>query len=322
MGRARLFRLVAWAVAAFALVVGFLIALDDDLSFRSRLLATILTQSGGAVFFALTVGWAMKRVQDYEGYSVLWLFSQEFRKAGLTDFYSSRTAEAQKALEEAFEHHQGGEILMVGASLRLFLAPGLHFYKFVGDVLNRDGSSPIAIRAVSCDPDKNRELPFRSLAEEFLHESGDDNLDYDRRNPRKLDLEEFCQEFADRFGLNGRERELRVVHDLRSTRVGVTELRKAIPVDGNTLEFREQPGAPYATIIIFPDRAFFTPNLLSATVPANMPTLVYHRSSEPYRRLREHFDILWWLSSDPTDHAGAERQAAGHDTTGHTGDDR
>jgi hypothetical protein len=106
-------------------------------------------------------------MQNAEGYSVLWLFSQEFRKAGVLGFFSDRKGLAEETLEQAFEQHNRDEVIMVGASLRLFLAPGLHFYTYLEKMMERKGRKPVTVRAMYCHPEKNYELPGRSFVEEF-----------------------------------------------------------------------------------------------------------------------------------------------------------
>jgi hypothetical protein len=49
-------------------------------------------------------------------------------------------------------------------------------------------------------------------------------------------------------------------------------------------------------VVIFPDRAFYTPNLLGCEVPINLPLIVFHSSSDVYRKLVDYVEFLWWVS--------------------------
>lgn len=288
---------VTWALSAFALISGLVIIRDPNISSTLQIYGNILVQAGGAFFFALTVGWAIDKLRDAEGYSVLWLFSQEFRKAGVISFYSDRKGHAEKSLEEAFEKHRGGEVLMTGASLRLFLAPGLHFYSSIHDMLKRKGSSQVTVRALSCRPENNKELPVRSFVEEFNQDRTfpkDSPFDWGKKIG--FSFEEFEKEFFEKHGMMASVTKCRVIHDLEATRAGVIALQGVAKGVGNIITHREFKFAPYCTVIIFPDKAFYTPNLLCSEVPVNMPMMVFHKSSDVYKKLVDYLEFLWWVT--------------------------
>lgn len=298
--RFKIIKVAAWAVSAAAFIAALVFTTDPQKSPLSSIYTNILLQAGGAFFFALTVGWVVDRVRDIEGYSVLWLFSQEFREAGVLAFYADRANYAEKALEDAFKKQGAGEILMAGASLRLFLAPGLHFYQPVEKLLGRRHTFPLTVRALSCSPEHNYELPLRSFIEEFNQDKTFPKSDVFDWN-KKLDFvfEEFESSFFDTHGIYApSEQRVRVVHDLESTRAGVKALQGAGKRVGNHLHHREFKFAPYCTVIIFPDRAFYTPNLLSSQVPVNLPMIVFHKTSDSYAKLKDYFELLWWVSEN------------------------
>lgn len=302
--RFKLIRHVTWALSTLALIAGLVFTRDPRISPASQIYAALLVEAGGAFFFALTVGWVIERLRDAEGYSVLWLFSQEFRKAGVLAFYSDRKNNAERTLEQAFEKHHGGEVLMAGASLRLFLAQGFHFYSRVKEMLSRKGRRLVVVRALSCSPVCNHEVPVRSFVQEF-----DQNLIYPKSSTSSLCFEpgerisfsfgEFEKNFFVEHGIDApSDQRVRVILDLEATRKGVRALQPDAKRTGNSIYHRESRFAPYCTVIIFPDRAFYTPNLLCSDVPVNMPMVVFHKSSEAYRKLKEYVEFLWW-ASDP-----------------------
>ena len=284
-----------------------------------------MVEAGGALFFAVMMVWLLDsmrdaerdklrdadrdvlrdaerdKLRDVEGYSVLWLFSEEYRKAGILDLYNDRRGNAERALEKAFEDHQSGEVLLAGASLRLFLAPGQHFYGYVkgmvGRGVGRTDRLPITVRALSCSPEHNRELPVRSFAEEFNQDgSFPKKRHFDWRQPKDFDFREFEETFYEKHGIRSpSSQKLRVITDLESTRAGVKELQGIATSVSNHLFHGEFDSAPYCTVIIFPDRAFYTPNILSSEVPANLPMIVFHKSSEAYEKLVDYVEFLWWL---------------------------
>jgi hypothetical protein len=292
--------IMSWSLSTFALICGLVFIQDPKISSTSHVYASLLVQAGGAFFFALTVGWVIDRLRHAQGYSILWLFSQEFRKAGVLAFYSDRKNDAEKALEEAFENHSNGEVLMVGASLRLFLGPGLHFYSWIQELLRKRGRSPVTVRALSCHPEDNHELPVRSFVEDFNQDRTFPKYSsFDYRKRIDFDFHEFEKEFFTKHGIAAFSKErCRIIHDLEATQTGVNALRGVAKEPGNSILHREYNFAPYCTVIIFPDRAFYTPNLLSTEVPVNMPLIVFHKSSDAYKKLVNYFEFIWW-ASDP-----------------------
>ncbi len=301
--RFKTIKYTVWAISGTFLITGLVLTTDPKIAPISQIYVTVLVQIGGAFFFALTVGWVIDRVRDMEGYTVLWLFSQEFRKAGVLSFFASRGFYAETALEHAFANHRKGEILMVGPSLRLFLAPGQHFYEPIRRVLTRKDLK-ISVWAVSSCPERNHELPLRSFVEEFNQDGSFPKSEpFDWNKKLSFSFEQFEENFFDKHGLGAASQQrVRVIHDLEATRAGVRELQGIAKGAGNHIHHREFRFAPYCTLIIFPDRAFYTPNLLSSEVPVDMPLIVFHKSSDAYTKLRNHFEFIWWVSEQGKHH--------------------
>lgn len=226
------------------------------------------------------------------------VLTEEVTSAGIQAVYSDRMGYAEEALGNAFDNHKGGEVLLTGASLRLFLAPGLHFYSFIDRMLRRSTVEPVVVRALSCHPEMNSEIPVRSFVEEFNQDGTmPKSTEFDEDAPKVLSLVEFRKSYFRDYGLQGLVKASRVVHDLVSTRTGVEALRGAAATAGNVIKHREFVSAPYCTAVLFPDRAFYTPNILCTEVPANMPMIAFDSTSDAYRKICSYFEILWWLSS-------------------------
>lgn len=218
-------------------------------------------------------------------------------RAGIHAVYFDRSGHAEKALEDAFSQLDGGEVRLTGASLRLFLGPGLHFYESVRRLLGRRSSNEISVRAIMCDPESNRELPVRSFIEEFEQDGSHPRArPFDWSHRIDFDFSAFEARFFAEHGPSS-PNPLRVIEDLKHTHAGIVELSGVAKSTGNRIEYRETAFAPYCTAVIFPAQAFYTPNLLSADVPANLPMIVFDASSEGYHKLSEYFEFQWWLAS-------------------------
>lgn len=277
------------------MLVGFSVLSNPDLSKNTNVLATLFVQVGGAFFFSITVGWAIEKIRLIKGGSDIWLFSQEFQSSGLLGFYADRGGSAEAELEKEFANFKEGEILLVGASLRLFLGPGLRYYKSLDKIIKEKGPNKRTIKAVFCNPNSNKELPTRAFVEEFNQDGSTPKTGpFDWLSSKTISLNDFNSDFFEKYGLmTAPENRSRVVHDLESSRQGYRAL-KGYSAPSNSIEGRLTNYAPYCTAVIFPNKVFFTPNLLSEKVPVNLPTLVFHKNSDTYQHLYSYFNFLWW----------------------------
>ena len=44
---------------------------------------------------------------------------------------------------------------------------------------------------------------------------------------------------------------------------------------------------------MFPDKCYFSPNLLSTDPPVRLPMVVFSAKSHGYKKLEEYFEYLW-----------------------------
>ena len=293
----KIFWYVTWTLSAVALFYGLVFVGVPDASKLQKTVANLSVQIGGSFFFALTVGWVVDKIRNAQGYSVLWEFGQEFRRAGIMAFYSDREGEAKKSLEKAFEKHRKGEVLISGASLRFFLAPSGHLYYRIHNMLkNKDNS--VKLRALFCSPEDNHELPVRSFVEEFNQDGSFSTAStFNWEVQIEFPFKDFEKSFFAEHGISAPpEKKLRVIGELEQTRMGVRYLKGIATHTPNSIAHREIRFSPYCTTVIFPDKAFYTPNLLCTEVPVNLPMIEFHKSSDVYKKLLQYFEFLWWVS--------------------------
>lgn len=290
-------------IAVFCLaimVISFIVLIADAGEKHStplKIFLTLAIQMGGAFFFALTAGYVSDALQQAKGYHSGRMFEEENRKAGLLNFYADRDGGAKTDLDKAFEVQEEGEVLMIGASLRKFFASGQPHEKAVKKLLGRNG---VSVRAVFSNPEGNRELPVRSFIEVFNRGAYSPKVGkgtFDMKEEIDFDFDDFVENFYKKYGVN--KSHTRTIDDLIAAKRGVEEdLSYVAEGAGSSIKHRLSNSAPYCTVIIFPDKAFYTPNLLSKKMPVNFPTLVFEKPSEVYERLVEYFEFQWWVS-DP-----------------------
>lgn len=173
-------------------------------------------------------------------------------------------------------------------------------YKSVLGFLNRKcDENHAVVRALSCCPESNRELPIRSFVEEFGPDGSFPRTQpFDWTQPLMLCLDEFERQFFREHGMAASEdKQARAITDLRAVGGGVRELGGVAQMQGNRIEHRAVRYAPYCTTVIFPEKSFFTPNLLSPEVPVSFPMLVFGKNSDVHQKLLEYFEFQWWISA-------------------------
>jgi hypothetical protein len=305
--------LIIWIISFSILITCYVFVLlyPGQIPIRIQIPLLCVANIAAGFFFPITISKIIEFIRDQDIATVIWNFSSECSNAGLLMFYSSRKNEAESALERSFSDHKEGDILMVGPSLRLFLAPGLFFHEVIKMNLMQYERNGVKIRAVFSHLDKSRSLPIRAFVEEFnpdgMHPKGGSRKKFnwqsinfddwdDISSKASFDLEKFCQVFYDKYGKLGKEYVCRCIGDLQNVQIGLNELNSKTK-SGKVIEARKTICAPYCTAIIFPHICYFTPNLLYHSVPVDMPMLSFLRGGPPYDKILDHFKFVWWTGN-------------------------
>ncbi len=279
-----------WVVSIIFLVIGAALLNNYNFADLKLILSTVMFQVGCAFFFALSVGWLIQKIRENKRSTIIWQFNNEMEKAGASDFFATRKDEAESALRTAFSKNRGDEILIAGTSLRLFFIRDFPLNEAVKNTLSKSKGKPTQIKAVFCCPDCNSDIPARSFVEEYSN----DAYQIDRKKSDSQNYNEFCQDFAQAHGPNAsNSSKAQIINDLESSIKGVEWLHNEIGENKNSVDYRLSRVAPYCTIVIFRDAAYYTPNLLGKQIPTNLPLLVFAKSSPNYKKLVDYFKFLW-----------------------------
>jgi hypothetical protein len=185
---------------------------------------------------------------------------QLLRDAGIRRVHPDREAashpeNAQRRLSAGFRNPHDGEILMMGVSLRVFFNDQGEFFNDLHYALT-ESAGALAIRAVTSAPG-SPQVKARARIEQ------------PRRAPRarrKIDL------------------------DIEFTRAAVQGM---VDEEDLRISLRHTDSAPYCTAVIFPDVAFFSPNILSPKIPVRLPMIEFEPTSHGYEMLRLSFEHIW-----------------------------
>lgn len=222
--------------------------------------AVTLQSLGSAIVFPILVTFAYDRLREQWLGDEVWRLFNELSDAGISRVYKDREANgnkdnAQTRLAEEFLAHHDGEILIMGPTLRVFFNPLGPFYHDI-ERMFRASNGATRMRA--------------------LIERADSPAVWERTSIEEPNLTPGQKPQTERDA----ESTVATVLNLRTTVNARIELRRFMP-------------APYCTMVMFPNVAFFSPNILAPEAPVRLPMILFKSGSHGYQMLRASFEYLW-----------------------------
>ena len=226
------------------------------------LVTIILATVSSTVFFPLIAGYYYDKFREKQEGESIWRVFKEFSDGGILRVYKDREASedeenAVTALGKAFEEHHEGEVKLMGVTLRVFFNPVGPFYEKITIITNlHKDDDNVRIRALVCDPNDNPEVVNRARIE----------------TPDKLS-------------------DPTIRREIHSTIDFIQNLNKEYGI--TAVDYGYYSSAPYCTLIIFPNKCYFSPNILSKDAPVRLPMIVFNEKSHGYTVLNRYFNYLW-----------------------------
>jgi len=252
---------VGWLAGSFVLI-SLSVFLSVFLSGKAAVvvLSVLLSQAASSVFFPILVGHFYETFREKETGREVWRTFRDLSEAGILRVYKDREESedpdnAVTALREAFYAHRTGEVRLAGVSLRVFLNPTGPFYEAVRNVVLLGKEKGGVFLNVLVVHADSPEAKNRGCIEPSPNGTPMINRDLGITTAY---LRTLAQQGGDR-----------------------------------TVEFGCYKEAPYCTMVLFPDRCFFSPNILSETTPVRLPMIVFRAGSHGYRALERYFEYLW-----------------------------
>ena len=222
----------------------------------------VLGTISSSVFFPLAVGHITDELREKREGPILHRYNEELRKGGILNLYRDRetyddqTFDGEKDLRNAFESHKQGNIKLIGISLRVFFPEPSTFYRNIENICKLSKDS--------------LNLKIHVLIS-------------DPESP----------EVSNRYARESDSGESTIVEDIKLTKKQIQNLNAKY---SNPIIFGYYSSAPYCTLIIFPDKCYFSPNILSIKKPVKLPLIVFSGKSEGYEILNDYFDYLFEIS--------------------------
>ena len=234
-------------------------------------ISVLMGTIGSTIFFPLMLGFYLDHLKEEKECTLIWAIFKEFYEGGILRVYKNRfknnnEENGENDLMNAFINHKNGEIKMVGVSLRYFFHETAVLYNPIKDLCEAQNNN-VKIKALVSHP-YSIEVTNRAKDE------SPKNIDYP---PIRPDI------------------------DLTARSIANLNAKYNSPID-----YGYYDSAPYCTFVIFHDKCYFSPNILSNDRPVLMPMIVFDKNSYGYTKLNDYFDILWTNRS--------QLEELGHDT--------
>ena len=249
---------LAWLVISFiVMVISILLSIFVPSNTLVVIIAVLLSQASSSIFFPILVGYFYDKIKEEESGGVIWRVFKEFSDGGIIRIYKDR--EESTSPENA-----------VAELRQAFFDHRQGEVKMIGVSLrvffNPTGPFFQAISQIASIAETNREVQIRAL---ILHPES--------------------PEAANRAAIETPHMgEPLIKRDIALT---AANIQSCFP--NALIEYGYYKEAPYCTLVIFPDRCFFSPNLLSRVVPVRLPMIIFRSGSHGYHVLDAYFEYLW-----------------------------
>ena len=254
-------QLISIALSFIIMAVSVIVTcVVTQLSLFWTIMFIILTQISSCFFFPIIVGQIIDKEKAKRDFGVINSFYQDFSEGGIIQVYKDREASdrsdnGEAALKRAFEEHDSGEVKLIGVTLRVFFNQTGPFYSNIEKLCAKSMTAPsIELKALI-----NSENAPETLSRGKIESP---NID-----PPTIKIE------------------------MRATKQHIFRLNEKTRKE--VIHVKEYDQAPYCTAIIFPNKCFFSQNLLCDTAPVRLPLVVMNRESHGYTVVNSYFDYLW-----------------------------
>lgn len=244
-------------ILVISIILGYF-SRDNQILF---LVSIMLTTISSSIFFPLIIGYYYEELKNKKVTERIDNFYKTLTDSGIIRIYKDRewnsinNDNAFTQLSQALLAHNNGEIKMIGVSLRVFYNQMGPYHDNIKKLCGKHKANPeINIKVLICKID-SPEVFNRGKIE----------------SPNQVTP--------------------LIIDDIEKTMKMIENLN--YKYGENAVLLKNYISAPYCTLIIFPDKCFFSPNILSYESPVGLPMIVFNSESHAYIKLTEYFDYIW-----------------------------
>lgn len=265
--------ILIWFIVSFILlIVSVTLSIFVTNSTFWIVVAILLSTLSSSIFFPIAVGYFYDNLKERESGDIIWQVFKDFSEGGIVRVYKDREVSenpenAEVDLRRAFDNHVSGEIKLVGVSLRVFFNQTGPFFQSIFRLASRSQlDKSIKLKALVSHPSS--------------HEIG-------------------CRAEIETPNM----KEKLIQSDIMISVANMEHINEQFSIP--PIDHGFYGSAPYCTLVIFPEKCYFSPNILARSAPVRLPMIVFREGSHGYKKLNEYFDYLWTKRStlenfDPT----------------------
>ncbi len=256
--------IICFLVSLFFILLAVILSytgVNTQTNIWKALFIIIIAQFGSAIFFPMVVGYFYDKIRQSQETETIWNVFRDLSDGGIIRVYTDRekndrTQNALIDLDRAFQNHREGEVCLIGVSLRVFFNQPGPFYQSIYQICKFSKQcDSLGIRALVSNPE-SPEVQNRAAIE-----------------------------------TPGMQNDPLIKIDISSTVKSIENLNTNFPNTPISYGYYDQ--APYCTCVLFPDKCYFSPNILATDPPVRLPMIVFQKESHGYQKLSQYFEYLW-----------------------------
>jgi len=253
--------LIWFVISIIAMIVSVLLSVYATQTPIWIILAILMSQASSSILFPILVGYFYDTIKEKESGDAIWQVFKDFSEGGIIRVYKDREPSnnpenAEVDLRRAFENHSHDDVKLIGVSLRVFFNQTGPFYNSMLRVaIKAQKDTSIRIKALVSHPN-SPEIRCRAEIE----------------TPHMLN-------------------DPIIIMDILTSIANMQHINDQF--ETKPVEYGFYESCPYCTLVIFPDKCYFSPNLLSTVAPVRLPMIVFAAGSHGYEKLNFYFDYLW-----------------------------
>lgn len=265
-------KLIFWfLVSCFLILLSIILSVSGNQTPQNLyevLFILFIAQIGGTILFPMLVGYFYDKIKHKDQAETIWTVFKDLSDGGILRVYMDREENKHEQnalidLRNEFDNLRSGEVKLVGVSLRVFFNQTGPFYRSIYKI---------------CElAELNENMKVRALVSHPLSPEVFNRAKIETPNRLNDPL---------------------IKIDIRSTIVSIENLNNNFAK--HPVGYGYYCQAPYCTCIIFPDKCYFSPNILSHDAPVRLPMVVFQKGSHGYEKLDKYFEYLWEVKiADP-----------------------